>query len=124
MLAHRGIPRPPAHASELIAAHRTLPVGTMVEVTNVHNGRSVVVRINDRDPFIRGRVIDLTPADARAIGFVRPRAGQVDCAVRRNSPRQPFGPLRCGLAFGRADTGQPSDKKNAVEKSTSECYAP
>lgn len=51
------------------AAHRTLPFGTMVRVNNRKNGRSVVVRINDRGPFIRGRVIDLTPAAARAIGF-------------------------------------------------------
>ncbi len=58
-----------AHADRLTAAHRTLPFGTLVRVTNRNNGRSVVVRINDRGPFIRGRVIDLTPAGARAIGF-------------------------------------------------------
>ena len=58
-----------AHAGRLTAAHRTLPFGTRVRVTNRRNGRSVVVRINDRGPFIRGRVIDLTPAAARAIGF-------------------------------------------------------
>ena len=58
-----------AHASRLTAAHRSLPFGTRVKVTNVRNGRSVVVRINDRGPFIRGRVIDLTPAGAKAIGF-------------------------------------------------------
>lgn len=58
-----------AHASALTAAHRTLPFGTMVQVTNIRTGRSVVVRINDRGPFIRGRIIDLTPAGARAIGF-------------------------------------------------------
>ena len=57
-----------AHASAFTAAHRTLPFGTMVEVTNIQTGRSVVVRINDRGPYIRGRVIDLTPAGARAIG--------------------------------------------------------
>ena len=57
-----------AHASALTAAHRTLPFGTIVEVTNIQTGRSVVVRINDRGPYIRGRVIDLTPAGARAIG--------------------------------------------------------
>jgi rare lipoprotein A len=57
-----------AHASALTAAHRTLPFGTLVEVTNNETGRSVVVRINDRGPYIRGRVIDLTPAGARAIG--------------------------------------------------------
>ena len=55
-------------ASGMTAAHRTLPFGTMVEVTNTQTRRSVVVRINDRGPFVRGRVIDLTPAGARAIG--------------------------------------------------------
>jgi len=53
----------------LTAAHKTLPFGTMVRVTNRRNNRSVVVRINDRGPFVRGRVIDLTPAGARALGM-------------------------------------------------------
>ncbi len=56
-------------SSALTAAHRTLPFGTRVRVTNKRNGRSVVVRINDRGPFVRGRVIDLTAAGARALGF-------------------------------------------------------
>jgi rare lipoprotein A len=55
-------------SGELTAAHRTLPFGTRVTVVNRSNGRSVVVRINDRGPFLRGRVIDLSPAAARAIG--------------------------------------------------------
>jgi rare lipoprotein A len=55
--------------ASLTAAHKSLPFGTMVRVTNRNNNRSVVVRINDRGPFVRGRVIDLTPAGARAIGF-------------------------------------------------------
>lgn len=53
----------------LTAAHRTLPFGTKVMVINNRNGRSVVVRINDRGPFIKGRVIDVTPAAAQALGF-------------------------------------------------------
>jgi rare lipoprotein A len=53
----------------LTAAHRSLPFGTLVRVTNERNGRSVVVRINDRGPFVHGRVIDVTPAAARALGF-------------------------------------------------------
>jgi rare lipoprotein A len=53
----------------LTAAHRTLPFGTKVRVTNKKNGQSVVVTINDRGPFVRGRVIDVTPAGARALGF-------------------------------------------------------
>jgi|SRR5579872_3594142 len=58
-----------AHPSGLTAAHRSLPFGTLVRVTNDRTGRSVVVRINDRGPFVRGRIIDLMPAAARAIGF-------------------------------------------------------
>jgi peptidoglycan lytic transglycosylase len=58
-----------ARASGLTAAHRTLPFGTMVRVTNQRSGRSVVVRINDRGPFVRGRVIDVTPAAAHMLGF-------------------------------------------------------
>ena len=53
----------------LTAAHRTLPFGTKVKVTNKSNGRTVVVTINDRGPFVSGRVIDVTPAAARALGF-------------------------------------------------------
>lgn len=53
----------------MTAAHKTLPFGTLVRVTNKRNGRSVVVRINDRGPFVRGRIIDMSPRGARAIGF-------------------------------------------------------
>jgi rare lipoprotein A len=56
-------------SGEFTAAHRTLPLGTVVEVTNSQNGRKAVVRINDRGPFVRGRIIDLTPAGARVLGF-------------------------------------------------------
>lgn len=55
--------------NELTAAHRRLPFGTKVRVTNLNNGRSVVVRINDRGPFIRGRIIDLSRAAAKSIGL-------------------------------------------------------
>lgn len=54
---------------KLTAAHRSLRFGSQVRVTNRKNGKSVVVRIIDRGPFIRGRVIDLSPAAARALGF-------------------------------------------------------
>ncbi|MEN0002169.1 MAG: septal ring lytic transglycosylase RlpA family protein [Pseudomonadota bacterium] len=54
----------------MTAAHRSLPFGTKVKVTNNRNGRSVIVRINDRGPFIKGRVIDLSKAAAAQIGMV------------------------------------------------------
>ncbi len=53
----------------MTAAHRSLPFGTRVLVQNKRNGRSVVVRINDRGPFVRGRIIDLAKGPARAIGM-------------------------------------------------------
>jgi rare lipoprotein A len=55
----------------LTAAHPTLPMGTKVRVTCLKSGRCTVVRINDRGPFIRGRIIDLTPAAAAQIGLTK-----------------------------------------------------
>jgi rare lipoprotein A len=52
----------------MTAAHRTLPFGTKVKVTNIRNGKSVIVRINDRGPFVRGRIIDLSRAAFSRIG--------------------------------------------------------
>ena len=54
----------------LTAAHRTLPLGTRVRVVNVDNGRSVQVRINDRGPYVAGRILDLSQGAARALGMV------------------------------------------------------
>jgi rare lipoprotein A len=65
------------NASLLTAAHRSLPFGTKVKVTNKRNGKSVVVRINDRGPFIRGRVIDVSRAAAKNIGMVSSGTAQV-----------------------------------------------
>ncbi|AHL76304.1 hypothetical protein CH92_14890 [Stutzerimonas stutzeri] len=57
--------------TSLSAAHRTLPFGTKVRVINTRNGNSVVVRINDRGPFVRGRIIDLSKAAFQSIGNIR-----------------------------------------------------
>jgi rare lipoprotein A len=57
-------------AEAMTAAHRSLPFGTRVRVTNSQNGHSVVVRITDRGPFASGRVIDVSPAAAHALGFI------------------------------------------------------
>ena len=58
----------------LTAAHRSLPFGTQVRVTNRNNGKSVVVTINDRGPFVTGRVIDLTPGGRARPGIFRSRS--------------------------------------------------
>ena len=62
------------------AAHRTLPFGVAVRVTNLENGRSIVVRINDRGPFIDGRIIDLSKAAARKLGMIE--AGVVRVKIK------------------------------------------
>jgi len=53
------------------AAHRSLPFGTMVRVTHMRNGRSTVVRVNDRGPFIKGRILDLSKAAANKLGIIK-----------------------------------------------------
>ena len=56
--------------AKLTAAHKTLPFGTKLKVTNPSNGKVVTVRINDRGPFIKGRVLDLSKAAAKQLGFI------------------------------------------------------
>lgn len=63
--------------AKLTAAHKKLRFGTKVRVKNRHNGRSVVVRINDRGPFIKGRFIDLSKAAARKLGFINAGTAKV-----------------------------------------------
>lgn len=63
--------------NEFTAAHKTLPFGTQVRVRNLDNGQEVVVRINDRGPFTRGRVIDLSRAAASAIGLIQTGTARV-----------------------------------------------
>jgi rare lipoprotein A len=67
--ALRGRTASGAHVGELTAAHRSLPFGSRVKVTNLRNNRSVVVVINDRGPFTGGRVIDVSAGAAERLGF-------------------------------------------------------
>jgi len=95
-LAHRSVPREGGSAGPrdgsvgvasyydaagLTAAHRTLPFGTRVRVTNTANGRSVVVRVADRGPFIRGRSIDLSHSAAHAVGMTEAGLAKVRLEV-------------------------------------------
>src|SRR5262245_32350550 len=90
---------------KMTAAHRTLPFGTRVRVTNVANGRSVVVRINDRGPFVKGRVLDLSHAAARALRLIGPGVGRVRLQVLPARAAAPRGLLARGghRRLGRAD---------------------
>ncbi len=63
--------------NKLTAAHKTLPFGTRVRVTNLDTGRKVVVRINDRGPFVRGRIIDLSRAAARKVDMIQAGTARV-----------------------------------------------
>lgn len=65
------------NAANLTAAHRSLRFGTKVKVTNARNGKAVVVRINDRGPFIKGRVLDLSKAAAKNIGMINSGTAKV-----------------------------------------------
>ncbi len=74
----------------MTAAHRTLPFGTMVRVHDLDNGRTVVVRINDRGPFVGGRIIDLSYAAAETMGMVGPGTAHVELEIL--NPAVVYGP--------------------------------
>ncbi len=71
----------PFDMNDLTAAHPTLPFGTIVRVTNQANGKSVVVRVNDRGPFHKKRVIDLSRQAAKSIGMLKSGVGRVKIEI-------------------------------------------
>ncbi len=79
---------------DLTAASPNLPLGTMVAVTNLNNGRSVVVRINDRGPYVKGRRIDLSHRAASALGMIDPGTAPVRIDVLSVRSRRPFASTR------------------------------
>ena len=82
----------------MTAAHKTLPLGTYVRVHNLENNRSIVVRINDRGPFVRGRIIDLSYAGANDIGIVGPGTARVEV-----------------VALGRRETSTPGSGTTYIQ---------
>ncbi len=76
---------------DMTAAHKTLPLGTHVSVRNLENKKSVDVRINDRGPFVRKRIIDLSYTAAKKIGIIGPGTGPVEI-VALKAPALPAGP--------------------------------
>jgi rare lipoprotein A len=102
------------------AAHRTLPLGTEVEVVNLENGKKVEVRINDRGPFVDGRIIDLSLSAARTIGVVGPGTALVRLKLLRvpgvtAPPPAGSAAAAAPIAAGRfaAQVGAFSDRRNA-----------
>ena len=90
----------PASSEKLTAAHRSLPFGTVVSVTRLDTGAQVVVRINDRGPFLPGRIIDLSRGAAEKLGIIgmglaRVRVQVVPAPARAVRTREPRSPLSC-----------------------------
>ncbi len=79
---------------DLTAAHRDLPFGALVQVKNLKNGRTIVVRINDRGPFKMTRVLDLSPKAADSLGIVRDGIALVECTVLRDKCAVQFAQMR------------------------------
>jgi len=71
----------PYHSSQMTCAHRTLPFGTVLRVTDVETKKSVVVKVTDRGPYAKGRVIDLSLAAARDLGIVKRGVARVTIEV-------------------------------------------
>jgi len=107
-------------SSLLTAAHRDLPLGTVVEVENLANGKSVRVRINDRGPFVRGRIIDLSRAAAQEIDLLGAGVGEVRVAVvSLGVEREPVSPtdlwaVQVGSFADRARAERHAERVRAV----------
>ncbi len=92
---------------QLTAAHRTLPLGSVAVVRSMRTGRSVTVRINDRGPFARGRILDLSFAGAKALGMTGNGTDEIELRVVNYVPRPD------GMGFLRLQVGSFSDPQNA-----------
>jgi rare lipoprotein A len=93
--------------NELTAAHKTLPLPSLVRVTNLDTGRSVVVTVNDRGPFVKDRLIDLSYAAAQQLGIVQTGTGSVEVeALGGRSGAQPVVKQAVGAAGASAETAQ------------------
>ncbi|NQT79783.1 MAG: septal ring lytic transglycosylase RlpA family protein [Candidatus Aminicenantes bacterium] len=91
----------------MTAAHKTLPFGTYVRVTNLNSGKSVIVRINDRGPFVKGRIIDLSYAAAKKLGMSETGVAPVKIKVLRK-----FSPKKSSQKYS-VQVGAFTSKKNA-----------
>jgi peptidoglycan lytic transglycosylase len=100
---------------ELTAAHRSLPFGTRVLVENLSNGQSVVVRINDRGPFIGGRIIDLSKAAAASIGMINAGTAKVRVTTEDGGILDPLGQQTASAKDGAADADSATSQAGVKE---------
>ncbi len=103
-------------SSKLTAAHRDLPLGTVVSVTNLDNGKSVQVRINDRGPFVHGRVIDLSRAAANKLGLLGPGVGPVRLTIVAVGPVPTPAPPGGQWAVQVGSFGEPGRAQRHAER--------
>lgn len=104
----------PFDQNQISAAHRTLPFGTVVRVTNLDNGRTLDVRINDRGPFVKGRILDLSRAAAAELDMVRAGVARIELrVVDQQSRHRPTAAEREGDLLVQA--GAFHDKPRAVD---------
>ncbi len=89
----------------ITAAHKTLPMPSLVRVTNLDNGRSVVVRVNDRGPFVGGRIIDMSHRSAQLLGFDRGGTAKVRVQILADESRAVAAAARAGTPIELSDTG-------------------
>ena len=112
-------------SSLLTAAHRELPLGTLVEVWSVENGKSVRVRINDRGPFIKGRIIDLSRAAAGRLDLIGPGTGRVRLSIlKRGKEAPPVSPsglwaVQIGSFANAVNAQRHADRVRATGRSVS-----
>lgn len=98
------------------AASRTLPLGTTAKVTNLETGKSAVVTIRDRGPYVEGRIVDLSPATAQKIGLDR-KTGITEVAVAPIAVPQPDGRIKLGVAAREANRRIPEAGMSAADAS-------
>jgi len=96
--------------AKLTAAHRRLALGTVVNVTNLNNGKSVRVRINDRGPFVKGRIVDLSRAAAREVGLIATGTARVRLTVVAPGPEPT--PVPAGFVWA-VQVGSFADRSHA-----------
>jgi rare lipoprotein A len=109
--------------SEMTAAHRSLPFGTKVLVENLTNGRSVVVRINDRGPFVGGRIIDVSKAAASVLGMLGSGTARVKVSASGGGSPQIARSSGASVKVASASGGESAKMGNASRTSSRKTYA-
>lgn len=106
----------------MTAAHKLLPFNTKVRVTNLENGKSIVVRINDRGPFVKSRIIDLTYTGAEKIGMIGPGTAKVRVESLSEVPHTPKGELAGRFFIQVGAFGKQANAQKLCNKLRSEGY--